>query len=36
VENVNFEDRFQRLLDYRLQRMEGRQSREFGSTRYHN
>jgi predicted secreted Zn-dependent protease len=36
VENINFEDRFQRLLDYRLQRMEGRQSREFGSPRYHH
>jgi predicted secreted Zn-dependent protease len=35
VENINFEDRFQRLLDYRLQRMESRQSREFGSPRYH-
>ncbi|MDN5927921.1 MAG: DUF922 domain-containing protein [Hyphomicrobiales bacterium] len=31
VENINFEDRFQRLLAYRLQRMEDRRSREFGS-----
>jgi predicted secreted Zn-dependent protease len=35
VESINFEDRFQRLLDYRLQRMEGRQSRDFGDPRYH-
>jgi predicted secreted Zn-dependent protease len=35
VESINFEDRFQRLLDYRLQRMEDRQSRVFGSPHYH-
>jgi predicted secreted Zn-dependent protease len=34
IENINFEDRFQRLLNYRLQRMEDRQTREFGSPRY--
>lgn len=34
VENVNFEDRFQRLLDYRLKQMGDRQSRDFGSPRY--
>jgi predicted secreted Zn-dependent protease len=32
VENINFEDRFERLLDYRLQRMDAR-SLEFGSPR---
>jgi predicted secreted Zn-dependent protease len=35
VESINFEDRFQRLLDYRLQRMEDRQSRVFGSPHYY-
>jgi predicted secreted Zn-dependent protease len=35
VENINFEDRFQRLLDYRLQQMKDRQSRDFGTPRYH-
>jgi len=34
AENINFEDRFQRLLDYRLERMGDRQSRDFGSPRY--
>jgi predicted secreted Zn-dependent protease len=34
VENINFEDRFQRLLDYRLQQMKDRQSRDFGTPRY--
>jgi predicted secreted Zn-dependent protease len=35
VENINFEDRFQRLLDYRLQQMKDRQSREPGGPRPH-
>jgi len=34
VEKINFEDRFQRLLDYRLKRMEDRQSRGYGSPRH--
>jgi predicted secreted Zn-dependent protease len=34
AENINFEDRFQRLLNYRLERMGDRQSRDFGNPRY--
>jgi predicted secreted Zn-dependent protease len=34
VENINFEDRFQRLLDYRLKRMEDQRSRDVGSPLY--
>lgn len=36
VESINFENRFQNLLDYRLKRMEDLRSRAFGSPRHHN
>ncbi len=35
IENINFESRFQRLLDYRLQRMEGGNNPAFGQAKFH-